>query len=443
MKKIIAVMVAIVLLLLTSLCVVAETPVAIKTESDLKAISAKGNYYLANDITLSGEFSPLETFSGEFDGRGKKIINLTINVSATTSETIYGGLFKKIDGGQVHDLTLEKAKITVSGGKNVYLGAVCGKVVSGKVSNCRVSGEISVSAESGTAYVGGIVGSNGAQVQLCENLVNITVSAGHVLVGGILGEQTRSDYIIEKCVNKGNVTVTDKGDLGNVGGIVGKTVGNVENCANYGAVSLSASGYGYVGGIAANIGGDVNNCFDGGKLVCNAKTDGYVDPIAAKIGENKAKNNYYLDTVIEGLITTDVKTASELEDRLISNLSVFSEFDFDTVWEMTNGGPVIKGITAAQITPETLESETVSSESKLESAISSSTDSAVEESTDQSSGQTESAESQTVSDVVNSQTLSEKTESKQYFWILIGGLAVLLSAAAVCVVIWQKKKSEK
>lgn len=53
-----------------------------------------GNYMLGSDITLTGTFTPISTFSGNFDGNFYTIYDL--NVLATSGDA---GLFAKVDGG--------------------------------------------------------------------------------------------------------------------------------------------------------------------------------------------------------------------------------------------------------------------------------------------------------------------------------------------------------
>ena len=130
MKKIATLLISLVIIISSCLTVSANTPKAINTAAELMSISASGNYYLAKDITLNGNFTPLPTFSGTFDGRGKTISGLKISTTAGSSATVYGGLFKKLDGGTVKNLALKNVDIEISGGRTVYAGAVAGKIYS-------------------------------------------------------------------------------------------------------------------------------------------------------------------------------------------------------------------------------------------------------------------------------------------------------------------------
>lgn len=86
------------------------------TEEDLQAIGKRyplsGNYILENDITLSGEWTPIgtpdEPFTGIFDGNGYIIDNLTV-----TKKTDDIGFFGAAKGAIIKDLVLENANIDV------------------------------------------------------------------------------------------------------------------------------------------------------------------------------------------------------------------------------------------------------------------------------------------------------------------------------------------
>ena len=84
--------------LLAALPAMAETPqgTAVKNESDFLAMDKDGEYYLANNITISASYA--NSFAGILDGNGYKIkIADGANVSP----------FKKIEGATFKDLTVE------------------------------------------------------------------------------------------------------------------------------------------------------------------------------------------------------------------------------------------------------------------------------------------------------------------------------------------------
>ena len=450
MKKLFTVAIALLLIVLSCVTVTAQTPIGISNEEQLKAIKSNKSYYLKNDITLSGDFTPIAKFSGSFDGRGKKIINLKITVNAKEEQTVYAGLFAEIDAGEIKNLTLENVKINVTGGGTVYAGAICASVLPGRsISNCRVGGEIVVNSTNASVKVGGIAGRNYARLNLCENSAKITVNARHATVGGIVGDQPRSESDLVKCANLGIISVSVTGAASYAGGIAGNTGCDIKDCANYGSVSLSTNGDAYVGGIAAgNTNGEISTCFSGGTLSCSGTTISNVDPIVA-LGGKRFSNNFYLDKIITGLSATDVKTATAIEAKNLSNAEYFKEFDFDNVWEITSNGPVLSCITAAKVqnkveaetetdtsTPTSNGSSSITSNgSTTNSSGSLATDGSGDTSQGVTSGDSSSAESSPNSGAMTS-TPSGKENAKFPVWIII--VLVVLAAIAGAVVIFVK-----
>lgn len=401
MKKIATLLISLVIILLSCLTVLADTPTAISTEAELKSISALGNYYLAKDITLTGNFAPLPTFSGTLDGRGKTISGLKISTTAGSAKKVYCGLFQKLDGGTIKNLTLKDVDIEVSGGSTVYAGAIVGKIDSGSIFNCRVGGKITAHEGNASIYIGGIAGENLAEIYLCENYALISAEGLHVIAGGVVGEHKRPDFEIKQCANYGTVSASGRADINYAGGIVGKTENSVSNCANFGSVSLESDGKGYVGGITAEITqGKISTCFSGGALSCKADTDPYTDPIAP-LHKNSFSNNYYRDNVIKNLIPNEIKTGSALDSKTALSAAAFSGFDFNSCWEMKNSALTLRGITCPK--PVTEQNDNNNNNDNNSSAI---TSSESQTSSNQTSGQPTTSET-TSSDI----TESSPTES--------------------------------
>ena len=107
------------------------SPYQITTAEELQAMSdhLDAYYVLMNDIDLSGTaWTPVgttaEPFTGNLNGNGKSISNLTI--TATSNDTAYG-LFG-VNKGEVYDFKLEDVNITsVAGTSYQYIGAVAGR----------------------------------------------------------------------------------------------------------------------------------------------------------------------------------------------------------------------------------------------------------------------------------------------------------------------------
>ena len=112
------------------------------------------------------------SYSGTFNGNGKTISGLYIDSSGVD----YKGLFGRVNGGTVKDLTVSGS---VSG--DMYVGGVVGYNNGGTVTGCIFSGSGSVS---GGEDVGGVVGRNDGTVKNCHNTGKVS---GNRSVGGVVG----------------------------------------------------------------------------------------------------------------------------------------------------------------------------------------------------------------------------------------------------------------
>ena len=200
----------------------------IRTIEDLYAINndTSGNYRLMNDIDMTEEtakggswdtghgWTPLNDFSGEFDGNGYRIKGM--NIYGNPGNNV--GLFKRINVGKVCNLGMVDVKIgdLDSLSLDTYIGTVAGDVFGlGSVSNCYSSGNI-VCPKNGwediNMYVGGITGENsGVSISKCYNTSKIDNSANvdsgyknRFYVGGIVGYNDWS--CLEQCYNAGEIS---------------------------------------------------------------------------------------------------------------------------------------------------------------------------------------------------------------------------------------------
>ena len=132
--------------------------IRVKHASDLKAMAdnQEGHYILANDIDLSKEtWVPIESFSGIFDGNGYAIKNLNLNVknrvsgiAAKKAEEASYGLFSKLEGAKITDLTMKDVNIVIDKTSNVKLcvGALAGRTRRSTIENCTFDG-ITISSD--------------------------------------------------------------------------------------------------------------------------------------------------------------------------------------------------------------------------------------------------------------------------------------------------------
>lgn len=204
---------------------------------------------LENDIDLVGKtWTPIGTdmntggYSGDFDGNGKFIYNLSVENNDDNNVGFFGGLAA---GGTVHDVKFANAQITATSG-GAYAGVIAGSSM-GKIESCNVR-----SSTISGIYAGAIVGNNSVQVNGC-NALDVTIHADKQggQAGGIAGV---SHGKIEYCTVSGKSLITANASNSRAGGIVGytseeggvSTSGRLLKCAVDGA---TISGY-WAGGIA-------------------------------------------------------------------------------------------------------------------------------------------------------------------------------------------------
>ncbi len=271
-----------------------EDPYQIWDANHMQAIGAVANYWdkhflLCADIDLSGftrtSFNIIGTdydlsFTGFFDGNGHTISNLTY----TSVDESYIGLFGYVDGGEIKNLGLINPNIGAGTGWNV--GSLVGYLKDGTITNCCVEG----GSVSGDEYVGGLVGSNYGTIANCSsngsvsgdnqvgglvgynydystitNSYSTCIVSGDRYVGGLLGSNSRS--IIYNCYSTGSVSGTTT-----VGGLVGwNRYGTIKNCFS----SVSVLGDSGVGGlVGSDFGGSITNCYSTGSVSGNVYVGG-------------------------------------------------------------------------------------------------------------------------------------------------------------------------
>ena len=171
-------------------------------------------------------------YQGTFDGNGKTISNLYINVTSG-----YAGFFGYAnEGGCIKNITFDNAKVK-STNDDYYTG-----ILAGNAGSCiEYIKTLATCSVEGKNYVGGIVGMAKGNISNCENHAMVK---GSYTVGGVVGCYDGSSKSISSCANYGAVTGTSK-----VGGMVGHfSTGTIQNSANYGDIT----GAYYVGNLIGN-----------------------------------------------------------------------------------------------------------------------------------------------------------------------------------------------
>ena len=308
-------------------------------------------FELTEDIDLGGkEWTPVgETvadlimggheyfvFSGNFDGNGYTIKNLTIGTETSPYSGDVCGLFGATSG-TIEDVVLENVSINYVGGNHssgygfrmggALVGYSMGDIVNctvigldmkagsdgsyvalnsigglvgiqdggTTVSHSRVSGKIEESTKKGN--VGGFVGTlaKGSSAKYCgaDVSVEVTGNGRGIAVGGFVGignGTTADETLIENCYATGNITGAEYagGFVGNISGL------NISNCYAKGDVSNCFVGASFMGTDAAsnNYYGTVKNCYATG-LVSDISSSAYAFAMQDTMNRSTIQNCYY------------------------------------------------------------------------------------------------------------------------------------------------------
>lgn len=289
----------------------------------------KINARLMNDITMDGtEWTPIGTsyqhsFKGTFDGNGKTITGL----KCTNTSTEYVGLVGYAVGATIQNVTVKDSAFN---GKS-YIGAVCGCIENGTITNCHAVGTNIGGPVSNWSpqYCGGIVGESAVReggTCVVTDCTNSGTVCGYDNLGGIAGQVDKAT--VQRCFNTGIVT----GSGSRIGGIAGIEIyAKVQDCGNSGAVT-NTDNSNKCGGIVGNVyGGSIQNCYNAVRDMAN--------PIFVKYYEDEPSlsNCYYLadnpgSTVTGITAKTQAQFASGEVAYLLQNGRP------DTVWGQTLTG---------------------------------------------------------------------------------------------------------
>ncbi|MGH6878189.1 MAG: hypothetical protein ACREHV_12565 [Rhizomicrobium sp.] len=226
------------------------------------AANPSGAYALAESYNASrdGTYSsaPIPTtFTGNFNGLGNAISNLTID-DVTEFDSV--GLFGEIGaGGNVASVSIMSANFT---GVQDYIGGLVG-INEGTIENAFVAGALLENPNNSTWNIGGLVSWNfGGTIVQSSASAKMKVT-GYNGAGGLVGASTGS---IVQSYATGAVSA---GEPGYAGGLVDVNDGNITQCYSTGPVSGQHGAT--TGGLVSVNGGTVTQAYSTGRV----KDSGY------------------------------------------------------------------------------------------------------------------------------------------------------------------------
>ena len=262
---------------------------------------------LNSDGTLNGDgsrfipWTPIDSYSGTFDGQGYTIYGLYLSDTDTsaTENPFCTGMFRKLEGHSISNLNLADSYVAgvfeKEGGPGndckSYIGGICGYVDIGRpLSGCSFNGTVSAVSTKryNVVYIGGICGFNQGILTSCtfdgsltaKNIHEKSISSRTTLTsgGGICGGNIGT---VKDCKNWG--TISGRGYNPAAGGICGdgltgalegfdyEIIGTINNCTNYGIISSVTDGEdgnsGHAGGISGTGSGNIESCQNRGSVL--------------------------------------------------------------------------------------------------------------------------------------------------------------------------------
>jgi len=327
-----------------------EDPYCIDTSAQLFMLSKASvlwdkHFRLRSDLDLDPNLLEREVFgqavipefSGSFDGNGHLISNLCIRGNNRL------GMFGRLkSGASVRNLGLVHVNVV---GKGSDIGGLAGRIASGFISNCLVTGSVqgrfavgglagylsgdilncsSTADVSGTQFhIGGLVGRNGGSITNSYAMGNVRGSGD--AVGGLVG---RNNGYVAASYSTGSVT----GEGRDVGGLVGhNSYGRLLNC--YSMSSTSSAAW-YAGGLVGfTERGSITNCYSTGKVKASVYARGL---LGGSFMETTVSESFW-DVETSGTSRSLGGTGLTTAEMQSVEPYLGAGWDFDTVWGICGG----------------------------------------------------------------------------------------------------------
>ncbi len=241
-----------------------NNPYRVATVGDLKQINndPDAHYLQVADIDMnsySKAWTPLKTFTGEYNGNGRAISNMTI----TGCKSYYAGLFESLgENAKIWHIIFNDPTIEVLG-DNGYVGVLAGSAIKADITGVHVNYPIVRAADADAEPIfGGIVGTIALNSTISSSSFNDASvnlpAAGNV--GGIAGE-SQTSTLIKACAVSGDFVAGNT-----LGGIAGYTGKGAEIHNSHVNATLTAGNT--IGGIVGYNGarGLISNCLAEGSI---------------------------------------------------------------------------------------------------------------------------------------------------------------------------------
>ena len=321
--------------------------ILIYTAEDLSDIrnNPGESYKLANDISLSGNWTPIgmdRPFFGVLDGDNHKISGLKVINSNDRS-----GLFANTSVAYIKNLNVEGI---IKGTGNV--GILIGRADSSTIENCSTAGSVYGSND----YLGGLIGySYGGELFRSSSNATVITTDDSNYMGGFIGASDNA--VVDQCFAKGNVYSNELSNKNYryFGGLIGSFNGTLTNSYATGDVK----GVSFVSGLLGTTSSQIKNSYSTGR----ANFGLFYYPW----GGSPAATSSYWDVNTSG--TSSSTSGIGKSTTEMKNVTTYVGWDFNSIWEIApdknDGYPYLR--TAAQTFSADFSSEIqiINSESDL------------------------------------------------------------------------------
>ncbi len=291
--------------------VTAETTSTISSGQDLEKIrnNPSGDFVLTDDIVLTGEFTPIGTFSGTLNGNGHRISGLTItaNVNQPKAAFIVDNL------GTIEKLGFVNVSITGLGTNSTYWAGGIAGTNRGIIRECYVTGSVT-----GAYRSAGIVVTNRSTVANCYSTA--TVRAKYEC--GSLVAVSEATSVIDSSYAIPNVY----SEMNNTGGIIA---------------------YGYTGAVIKN------NALLAG-TVANGSNSNIARIMGRLNGTPTFQNNVASENaLVQGVVVSGGQLNNNqglsVTNAVLATQAQYMEalgWDFSTTWKMSAalGRPILRNV---------------------------------------------------------------------------------------------------
>jgi hypothetical protein len=213
----------------------------------LVAMGTTGSYRLDANLNASGKTWTPKSFSGTFDGNGKTISNLTINVSGDA------GFFMSLNGATVKNVKFTNLRVTGTW----FVGGLAGLTEDATLERIVVEGTVTSNGWAVGGIAGYMLGGTLTRSYAKGTVNGSLYYAAGGLVGGLFTSAIGRGEIWESYAQVSvSPDTSDTSRLINSGGLVGSTfAGHIHDVYAVGNVT----GRGAVGGLVGALNGDEFN----------------------------------------------------------------------------------------------------------------------------------------------------------------------------------------